>query len=209
MRGLLSGWSVTCDTRIALQVQLRMEKVPMLFSELELLVGSSISFGVASQAAFVGHENGFRDIVHVARRDEVMWRVAIRAAKCPIHPFGVDTRLHCLRDLGKLSLLMTVNTVAHLSTGARVRKLVEPCRVAEGAIKGAVLGLREPRRIDGDVARLMALHAGRLWPACLSHTRRDRPCPGGEEEHDRANRPHSLSFGSVSELPGVFPPPPG
>jgi hypothetical protein len=39
MHGLFSGRSVTCDTLIALEVQLRMEKVRMLSSEIEILVG--------------------------------------------------------------------------------------------------------------------------------------------------------------------------
>jgi hypothetical protein len=142
---------------------------------------------MASQAALVGYEDGFRGILHVACRDEVMWRVAIRAAKCLVDHLGVDARLHCLRDPGKPALFVTINAVAHLAAGASVRKLVEPCRVAEGAIERAVLGLLEPRWIDRDVARLMAFQAGGLLPACLSHTIRHRPHHRREHEHDRAN----------------------
>ncbi len=216
MHALLSGGSVTCDTRSALKVQLRMEKPPMLFSKLpkgEVLGGWSVSSSMTCQAAVVGHENEFRSIRYAARRDEVMWRVAILAAKCRIDRFDVDTRLHCLRDRveveGRERLpFVTINTVAHLGTGACVRKLVEPFRVADGARKGAVHGARVPRRIDGDVARPMTLHAGRLTSAGLSQTSRDRPYRAGEEEHDRANDPQGLSFEPASELPVVFPPPP-
>ena len=39
MHGRFSGGGVTCDTLIALEVQLGMEKVRMLSSEIEILVG--------------------------------------------------------------------------------------------------------------------------------------------------------------------------
>src|SRR5208337_31334 len=111
----------------------------MLFGEFlkgEIRGGWRLSSSVASQAAFVSHETGFRSVRHAARRDKVMWRVAIGAAKCRIDHLDVDARLHSLRDFvevdsrGNHHSAMTVNTVGHASAGACVRKLAETLRVA-------------------------------------------------------------------------------
>src|SRR5208337_4813056 len=199
MYRLFSAGSVTGDTRILLDVQLPMGKQPMLFCELlqgEIRGGRGVSSSVASQAAFVGHETGFRSVRHAARRDEVMWRVAIGAAKCRIDHLDVDARLHSLGDLvevdsrGNHHPAMTVNTVGHASAGACVRKLAETVRVARGAVQGGVYGMGELHWIDRSVPGLVTLHAGRALLAFLSHTRGHKPYRAGEKQYERAKGPH-------------------
>jgi len=199
MHRLFSAGSVTGDTRILLNMQLPMRKQPVLFFELlqgQVLGGWSVSGSVASQAAFVGHGTGYRSIHHAARRDEVMWRVAIGAAKCRIDHLDVDARLHSLRDLvevdgrGNHHSAMTVNTVGHASAGACVRKLAETVRVAGGTVQGGMHGVGELHWIDRGVPWLMTLHAGRLMLAFLSHTRGHKPYRAGEKQYERAKGPH-------------------
>src|SRR5271165_403421 len=214
MHRLFSAGSVTGDTRILLNMQLPMRKQPVLFFELlqgQVLGGWSVSGSVASQAAFVGHGTGYRSIRHAARRDEVMWRVAIGAAKCRIDHLDVDARLYSLRDLvevdgrGNHHSAMTVNTVGHASAGACVRKLAETVRVARGAVQGGVYGMGELHWIDRGVPGLVTLHAGRALIAVLSHTRGHKPYRAGEQQNERANGSHGWLFGSSSALPSVFP----
>src|SRR5271166_6037222 len=189
MYRLFSAGSVTGNTRILLNMQLPMGKQPMLFSQLlegEVTGGRGVSSSVASQAAFVSHETGFRSVRHAARRDEVMWRVAIGAAKCRIDHLDVDARLHSLRDLvevdsrGNHHPTMTIDTVGHTSAGACMRKLAETVRVARGAVQGGVYGMGELHWIDRGVPGLMTLHAGRALIAVLSHTRGHKPYRAGE-----------------------------
>src|SRR5271165_69957 len=215
MHRLFSAGSVTGDTRILLNMQLPMRKQPVLFFELlqgQVLGGWSVSGSVASQAAFVGHGTGYRSIRHAARRDEVMWRVAIGAAKCRIDRLDVDARLYSLRDLvevdsrGNHHSAMTVNTVGHASAGACVRKLAETVRVARGTVQGGMHGAGEPHWIDRGVPGLMTLHAGRLMFAFLSHTRGHKPYRAGEKQYERANGSHGWLFGFFSELPSMFAP---
>src|SRR5271165_2020408 len=212
MYRLFSAGSVTGDTRILLNVQLPMGKQPMLFSQLlegEVAGDRSFSSSMASQAAFVGHGTGYRSIHHPARRDEVMWRVAIGAAKCRIDHLDVDARLHSLRDFvevdsrGNHHSAMTVNTVGHASAGACVRKLAETLRVARGAAQGGVYGMGEPHWIDRGVPGLMTLHAGRLMLAFLSYTRGHKPYRAGEQQTECANGSHGWLFGVFSEPPSV------
>src|SRR5271165_2473070 len=214
MYRLFSAGSVTGNTRILLNMQLPMGKQPMLFSQLlegEVTGGRGVSSSVASQAAFVSHETGFRSVRHAARRDEVMWRVAIGAAKCRIDHLDVDARLHSLRDLievdgrGNHHSAMTIDTVGHSSAAAGVRKLAETFRVAGVAIQGGVYGVGEPHWIDRGVPWLMTRHAGRLLPAFLSHTRGHKPYRAGEKQNERANGSHGWLFGFSSALPSVFP----
>src|SRR5271157_627442 len=214
MHRLFSAGSVTGNTRILLNVQFPMRKQPMLFSELlegEIRGGRGVSSSVASQAAFVGHETGFRSVRHAARRDEVMWRVAIGAAKCRIDHLDVDARLYSLRDLvevdgrGNHHSAMTVNTVGHASAGACVRKLAETVRVARGAVQGGVYGMGELHWIDRGVPGLVTLHAGRALIAVLSHTRGHKPYRAGEQQNERANGSHCWLFGFFSEPPSVPP----
>src|SRR5271165_3405249 len=214
MYRLFSAGSVTGDACILLNMQPPMGEQPMLFFQLlhgEVAGGRSFSSSMASQAAFVGHGTGYRSIHHSACRDEVMWRVAVGAAKCRIDHLDVDARLHSLRDLvevdsrGNHHSAMTVNTVGHASAGACVRKLAETVRVARGAVQGGVYGMGELHWIDRGVPGLMTLHAGRRLVAFLSHTRGHKPYRAGEQQNERANGSHGWLFGYASGLPSVPP----